>query len=269
MTKRDRRDRARSRHTALSFDQLYEGHDKTVRNAEHLFEAGTGIFKDYPDISLGLFELGQEEIGKSFSFLAAFGYGPTDPQWEDFWETWRDHRRKAHRAFFYEWFSPVRFLVTPRTGPALDGFSHKSSIEREKEASFYVDYLHSTGRFVSPGEQTDAYEAANRSACLISHVVTASYVKIALDDGDKQWNYQIFSEVPRFILTGRPYQQDVPAILDRFAERSDRHRALIGKVRSSLRDGAAWLRSLDGTKGATDETDGPTKEPGRELRPPG
>lgn len=244
MSKRGRRQKARRPHLALTFDQLYEGHDKTVRNAERLFEAGTGIFKDYPDIALGLYELGQEEIGKSFSFLAAFAYGPTDPGWQDFWETWRDHRTKAYRAFFYEWFSPTRLTVSEE----LDGFPRKPSIEREKEASFYVDYLRTTGRFVSPAEQTDALETANRSALLISHVVTASYIKIALDQGDQRWNYTTFGALPAFILSRCPRQEAMPMILDRFAARSDRHRLLVDNVGGSLRNGAAWLRDLNATK---------------------
>ena len=253
MNTRGRRRKTASPHPTLTFEQLYEGHDKTVRNAERLFGAGTTILKQYPDIALGLYELGQEEIGKSFSFLAAFGYGPSDPQWQDFWQTWRDHRTKAYRAFFYEWFSPTRLTVSEE----LDGFPRKSSIEREKEASFYIDYLRDTGRFVSPGEQTDALETANRSAILISHVVTASYIKTALDEGDKQWNYQTFSALPALILTTGPRQEAMPAILDRFAARSDRHRLLVDNLRSSLQHGAAWLRDLPASNAASPPEDLP------------
>lgn len=239
--------RRRAADPVLTFDQLYEGHDKSVRNGERLFEAGATIFKNYQDISLGLFELGQEEIGKSFTFLAAFGYGPTDPGWRDFWSTWRDHRKKVNRAFLYEWLSPSRLQIASPAGPSLDGFTRKASIEREKEAAFYVDYLPATGRFVSPMEQTDIMDAVNRCAYLISLVVTSSYVKIALDDGDRRWNYTTFSEVARFILTGVPYQQNMPAVLARFAQRSERHRQLVDQIRSALRDGATYLRELHAT----------------------
>lgn len=245
MSKRGRRRKAGRSSPTLTFDQLYEGHNKTVRNAERLFEAGTQIFKGYEDISLGLFELGQEELGKSFSFLAAFNYGPSDPSWRDFWETWRDHRKKAYRATFYEWLSPARLSVHSRNGTALDGRSRRPSIEHEKEASFYINYLPDTGRFVSPGEHVDSYEAANRSFALISLIITASHVKIALDDGDKQWNYTTFSEIPHLITTRFTYQQHMPAVLDRFAERSDRHRLLVESVRSSLRDAVEWLRQFN------------------------
>jgi hypothetical protein len=153
-------------------------------------------------------------------------------------------RRKAHRAFFYEWLSPARFASIEKTGYTLDGDTRKGSIEREKESSFYVDYEPVTGRFLSPREQIDPYEAANRSSSLISLVITASYIKIALDHGDKKWNYTTFSEIPRCIQTRFTYQQDMPAILDRFAARSDRHRLLVENVRSSLRDGVEWLRTL-------------------------
>jgi AbiV family abortive infection protein len=253
VSKRGRYHRTGPPGRVLTFDRLYEGYDKSIRNAEHLFAAGTAILKDFTDVALGLFELGQEEVGKSFSFLAAFGYGPSDAAWEDFWMTWRDHKKKAYRAFSYEWLSPTRFQVVSPTGSSLDGFPLKASIEREKESAFYVDYLPATGRFMSPEEQIDSHEAANRSASLISHITTAYHVKIALDEGDKQWNYSTFGEIPKLLLWRPIRQENMTTILDRFAARSDRHQQLIENLRSTLRQGAEWLRNLEQDKSATED----------------
>jgi hypothetical protein len=58
--------------SALSIAQLLTGHEKALANALRLLGAGSSILHEYPEIAIGLFQIGQEEIGKSFSLLAAF-----------------------------------------------------------------------------------------------------------------------------------------------------------------------------------------------------
>ena len=74
--------------TKLNATQIYDGYVKSLDNATRLFSAGQDNLKKYPELSLGLFEFGQEEVGKSFSFLAAFYKLNNNLQWKSFWEDW-------------------------------------------------------------------------------------------------------------------------------------------------------------------------------------
>src|SRR4030042_3054924 len=159
----------------LTFEQLYDGYSKTLENAERLLHAAMAIWDNYPEIALGLFELGQEEIGKSFTFLATFALVET-PEAETFLlRNWRNHRVKAHRAFFYEHFSPIRCIITdPKTGESFEGLSIRRGIHVEKEVSFYVDYDNLPKKFISPRETVRPIEVTNRGGALLCLLMIAS-----------------------------------------------------------------------------------------------
>jgi AbiV family abortive infection protein len=88
---------------SLTFEQLLDAYTKSIDNAMRLHSAGVCLLKEHPEICLGLFELGQEELGKSYSCLAAMGVKEDAKEfWKSFWEEWKNHEIKAHRAFYYE-----------------------------------------------------------------------------------------------------------------------------------------------------------------------
>jgi AbiV family abortive infection protein len=221
--------------TSLNFEQLYSGYSKSLENAMHLLDAALKIYSDHPSVALGLCELGQEELGKSLSFLSAFYFLEHDVDWAWFWNSWRDHQLKAHRAFLYELFSPLRIVIDPNGPEKMEGFSARTKIKYEKEAAFYVEYIPSEGSFVSPAENIRANEVANRSGTLLCLGATALALKNALDEGEKERNYISFSELAIRACTENIYQQDMPDIMREFSSRSAYLEALIHKVEERLR----------------------------------
>jgi AbiV family abortive infection protein len=219
---------------SLNFEQLYTGYSKSVENAMDLLDAALKTYSDHPAVALGLCELGQEELGKSLSFLSAFYFLGHDADWTCFWNSWRDHQLKAHRAFLYELFSPLRMIIDPHGPTRMEGFSARPNIKHEKEAAFYVEYLPSAGKFLSPCDNIRFSEVANRSGTLLCLGATALTLKNALDEGAKERNYVTFSELAIRVCSEEIYQQDMPNIMREFSSRSSYHAALIRNVEKRL-----------------------------------
>ncbi len=198
-----------------------------------LLDAALKTWGDHPAVALGLCELGQEELGKSLSFLSAFYFLKRDADWTWFWNSWRDHQLKAHRAFLYELFSPLRMIVDPYGPSRMEGFSSRQKIKHEKEAAFYVDYLPS-GEFVSPRDNIKAVEVANRTGTLLCLGATALTLRSALDQGTKERNYTTFSELAFRVCSEEIYQQDMSSIMLEFSSRSPYHAALVNNVEKCL-----------------------------------
>ena len=219
---------------SLNFEQLYTGYSKSVENAMDLLDAALKTWGDHPAVALGLCELGQEELGKSLSFLSAFYFLEHDANWTWFWNSWRDHQLKAHRAFLYELFSPLRMIIDPHGPPRMEGFSARPNIKHEKEAAFYVEYLPFDGKFVSPRDNIKSVEVANRTGTLLCLGATALALKNALDEGAKEGNYVTFSELAIRACSEEIYQQDMPNIMREFSSRSPYHAALVHNVEKCL-----------------------------------
>lgn len=222
----------------LSFGVAYEGYACALDTAERLLTAGYTLLETTPDIALGLFELGQEEIGKSFSFLAAFNYTNTPLPWAQFWKDYRSHKIKAHRAFFYEWISPLR-IVSKGNGLTLQGNSLRGTIQEEKEAALYSNYESLSGRFSRPVDMINTHETANRAFTLLYLAITARLTKEALDIGNKEDNYKLFSDIPLRLLTQFTLQQDMTALFSDFAQRSETHKSIIERIREIPRKAEA------------------------------
>lgn len=219
----------------LPFDKLYDGYSKTLDNAERLAAAGLKLFSEYPEISLGLFELGQEEIGKSFTFLAIFLFADTPAAEEFLFKDWKSHSKKAHRAFLYELISPMRVIVKDVKGNEMSGGSARERMHHEKEASFYVNYNTTLAKFLSPQDDIKKEEIANRGGTLLSLLNTAYCVKTVLDTGaDKARNYKLFSDLTQRLLSLEIYQKDIPAIFDSFSRLSPDHASIISNLSKAL-----------------------------------
>ena len=88
--------RSRQQPVPISPRSLAEGYALAIDNALRFFDAACELLRKFPDKALALAQLGQEELGKSLTLLAAFAL-PQDPvAWAWFWEGWRglsDDRR--------------------------------------------------------------------------------------------------------------------------------------------------------------------------------
>ena len=112
---------SKSKHPVLSFAQLREGYVQTIENAIRFFSASTDLIKAFPEKALALGELGQEEVGRSLTLLAAFSLPTEADAWEWFWKAWNNHQVKAHRAYLYEIISPLRLEIEAPKGRRFPG----------------------------------------------------------------------------------------------------------------------------------------------------
>lgn len=224
----------------LTFDQLYEGYSKSIETAWELLTSGQKLFRDHASIALGLFQIGQEEVGRSLSFLAAFNFSKGDSRWARFFheDEWKNHQKKAHRAFLYEIICPIRISTFSKAKNRwMDGFTQRNKISAEKEAALYVNYHAALGKFLSPMENVAPEEVTNRYATLLYLSTTAQYIKAGLDmetDLTKEENYRLFSDIPERIITQNIYQQDFPAIIEEFKKRSKEHAAIGLNLKNAL-----------------------------------
>ncbi len=229
----------------LKFEQLYDAYDKSLDNAMRLHGAGVNLLHEFPDISLGLFELGQEELGKSYTCLATMAVKKGDPAfWKIFWKEWKQHNIKARRAFLYEWLSPLHLGASSSDGMKFNGFPLRSEIVLEREFSFYVNYDDKQQKFTSPFESVSRAETFNRACALSSLIYTALAVKETLDVGEKEKNYKTFSIIPFRILTKFTYQQDMPGLYRKFSSISSYHNSLIVRLKEAFDKNRSELNSM-------------------------
>lgn len=220
------------------------GYSLAIQNAQRLFAAAQALIGEHAPVALGLAQLGQEEVGKSLSLLAAIGMTPVEDGWKWFWRDWRDHRTKAHRAYLYEIIDPQRIEIRVGSGRQYDGGPLRENIAHEKEAAFYLDYDAAKSEFIHPLSAVKPEEAWSRLLTLGYLALTASTLHDALFESDAQFRLSAFSEIAFRLCTESIYQQDMPAILDEFGARSGRHAELVSSLRAHL--AVNRLRPVDG-----------------------
>lgn len=227
--------KASKQNTSIPFEILVDGYEKSVDNGFELSKAGMELYANgYRPASLGLSELGQEEIGKSLSLLAAFAL-PSDDAWSWFWSAWKDHTIKAHRAFLYELINPMRIeIFNPQGVSVAAGLPLRDKIALEKEAAFYVEYDGKTQTFISPVETVDHLEVFNRITTLATLAVTAWHVRNALTSDGAEFRLRAFGELAFRICTEEIYQQDMASIFESIAARSVAHSELIHDLKVEL-----------------------------------
>ena len=236
---------SKSKRRVLSFAQLREGYVQTIENALRFFGASTDLIKAFPDKSLALGQLGQEEVGRSLTLLAAFRL-PTEPNaWEWFWKAWNNHQLKAHRAYLYEMISPLRLEIQAPDGGWFAGEPLRPKISQEKEAGLYVDFDHASGRFLSPSQQISNFEAAARTMTLAYLCATADAVRRALLADDDSFRLSAFAEIAFRICTEDVYQQDMPQLIEEFRKRTPRHEALIADLETALAANVKFFHGIE------------------------
>jgi hypothetical protein len=65
---------------------LAEGYSLSVDNGLRLLASALELNETFLDKALALAQVGQEEIGKSLTVLAAFALRDDSPAWEGFWD---------------------------------------------------------------------------------------------------------------------------------------------------------------------------------------
>jgi AbiV family abortive infection protein len=229
--------------TSLTNEQLKDGYEKATANAFRLLNAALILVPDNSSVALGLAEIGQEELGKSLSLLAAFSLPKPGFDWAWLWSGWRNHQLKAHRAFLYELISPLR-LELRGSGARYSGFPVREKIQHEKESSFYVNFDAKSGRFISPEETVDLREAVGRVLTLLYLAITATATQEALNQSESDFRFAAFSEIALRICSENIYQQDMPAIYADFKSQSSRHQELLNVLEDRLSAGKNILLNL-------------------------
>lgn len=230
--------------TVLTFAQLKEGFIKTVENAVQFYGAAVALMQEYPDKSLALAQIGQEELGRSLTILAAFHLSKNSESFAWVWSGWSDHQLKAHRAYLYELIDPLRLEMEAPDGRKFAGEPLLDRISKEKEVGFYVDFDEPLGHFLAPAQTVSFAEAAARAATLTYLSATADAVRKALVARDESFRFAAFSEIALRICSEDVYQQDMPALFAEFRKRSARHDALISDLEVALSANSAFFQNL-------------------------
>jgi AbiV family abortive infection protein len=227
-----------------SFERLSEGYAKTVANAMSLAAASGDGDESRIGPRLALAELAQEEVGKSFSLLAAIALPKTQVTWTQFWREFRDHDLKCARAFFYEWFEPTRISIVLKDRSTPDGITRFQRMSDEKIQGFYVDYDRSAGAFMDPGERVRPEDAANRMITVVCLAEKASALHTILTDHESEFSLREWAKIALHLCSHQTYQEEMAKLLDDFAAQSSAHRELRARVEEGMRIKASALKAM-------------------------
>lgn len=201
----------------LKKEEIKKLYNATIENAQSLYDAADTIAlkyekKKFP--SLGLAELALEELGKSYTLLAYYSKTEKNLNWNVFWKEWKDHNLKAHRGYFYEFFSLLRITVRNENEPLHDSFTKRGKISKEKELAFYVDIDKGSRKIQIPAEEIDDVECITRVLSIIGLMSSAFYIRDWLNS-EKSENYKnAISDYTYYTLTNNVTPRDVRKILD-------------------------------------------------------
>jgi len=221
-------------HRIISREQLQSGLSLAIDNAIELLSAAMELQEKHQSKALALAQIGQEEIGKSLTILAAFGIPEEPKAWEWFWKGWRDHKLKAHRAYLYELITPVRLEISSPDGEFHDGGPRRNPISREKEVGLYVDYDQGSKTFTSPKQAVTSFDCWARMSTLMYLAATADAVNRALTHKEPDFRFLEFGRVAFLLCTGEFYQQDMPAFFELVSAMSEEHRKMIEDLNVAL-----------------------------------
>jgi AbiV family abortive infection protein len=167
--------------------------------------------KNNMHISLGLAELALEELGKSYTCLSYYCLTEQKEEiWADFWKDWKNHTVKAHRAFFYEFFSLFRIEIkdSGKLFPTI-----RESIPVEKEVSFYVDFDFKKNEIVQPFKAINTDELFYRVSSVVGPLNVAFKVKKMIEENKDEDYRMAVSNYALQTITSNMYQQDVEKVL--------------------------------------------------------
>ena len=184
--------------------------------------------KKYP--SLGLAELALEELGKSYSCLAYYSHCETIADWSTFWQEWKNHTLKAHRAFFYEFFSLIR-IEFQFDDPNVGFPSFRQSFSKEKEAAFYVDIDKSNRKIHKPQNDISNVECLQRVTSLIGLFSAAFYVRDWMIDNISEDFKNAISDYAYKTITTNIFPDDALKVLDNMRGNTDDYNKGLDKIK--------------------------------------
>jgi AbiV family abortive infection protein len=235
---------SRKLRTPIPHASLAQGYGMAVDNGLRLLQAAMDLTESFPDKSLAVAQVGQEEVGKSSSLLAAFALPQDSISWAWFWSGWRSHNLKAHRAFLYELLNPTRIELIARDKSRYSGQPLRATIPREKESGLYVEFDETTAAFVAPSLGVTLVEAVSRCSTLLYLGLTSDAVRRALMDSNSSFRLAAFGEIAFRICSENIYQQDVPNILMNFEKRSAEHKRMIEDLNEAFTSVTKFLSDL-------------------------
>jgi len=99
-------------------------------------------------------------------------------------------------------------------------------------------------RFVLPDDDVKTEEVFNRTitACYLAKTAYAIYK--ALEEDDAEFRYKAFSELALRACTEVLYQQQMPAVMAEFAQRSPRHAAIVQALDTHFVEEKAFFTEL-------------------------
>ena len=201
----------------LKKEELLELFNSSIDNAFYMYECSRKILFEleknkYP--SLGLAELSLEELGKSFTCLAYYSKAQHLDDWKDFWKEWKNHDLKAHRAFFYEFFSLLRLELEYENEEDALGFpSARGNFCKEKEASFYVDIDKGNRKIHKPEKEISDEECVRRVTSVIGLFNAAFYIKDWFAENPNEDFRNAISDYAFRTISTQMYQQDALEVL--------------------------------------------------------
>ena len=228
----------------IAQEQLKTGFGLAIDNAKDLMTAAIELCSSHQSKALALAQIGQEEIGKSLTILAAFGLSEDNAQWSWFWDGWRKHDLKAHRAYLYELVSPLTIEISGASGQIHNGLPLRNPISREKEVGLYVDYDPSLRKFTSPKGEISAFDAHARISTLLYLALTADSVRRTLERENVDFRFREFGKLAFTICSSEIYQQDMPAISSELAAKSAAHREMVGDLHIALKEQEKFLTGM-------------------------
>jgi AbiV family abortive infection protein len=222
----------------IPLKDLVEGFTFAVDNASELLSSAMELQENHPAKALALAQIGQEEIGKSLTILASAVLPAELECWSWFWDGWKDHKLKAHRAYLYELISPMRIEFRAEDRLEYAGEPLRSPINREKEVGLYVDYDLNDGKFITPSNSVSNVESLKRISTLMYLWATADAVKRTLCCTDAEFRFAEFGCLAYRFCTEDIYQQQIPEIYRVFCSSSDRHSNLLEDLERAFKQNA-------------------------------
>lgn len=218
----------------IPLKQLELGYDLTIDNAIKCLGASQSIATDYPDKALSLAQLGQEELGKSLTLLAAAALPKDEEVWSWFWDGWRNHKLKAHRAYLYEIINPLRIEVLKPDGTIYAGEPLCYPIHKEKESGLYVDFDLKKNVFIDPSKEIDVFTAMCRISTLLYLCSTADAIRHTISLDNQDFRMEEMGRLALTICTENVYQQDWPSIKVAIRNISRQHQKLVDDLDTAL-----------------------------------
>ncbi|HMH32911.1 MAG TPA: AbiV family abortive infection protein [Puia sp.] len=199
----------------LKRSEIIELFSAAIDNAYYLYKTAmdtTSHLKNKKYPSLGLAELALEELGKSYSCLSYYSKSETTEDWKIFWKEWKNHELKAHRAFFYEFFSLTRIEID-FADKVLPFPASRGSFLGEKEAAFYVDIDRGNRKIHRPDNEITNEECIRRVMSLVGLFSAAFYVRDWMTEATSEDSKNAISDFAYLAISTKMYLQDVFTVL--------------------------------------------------------